>query len=300
LEHHPQVRGYKNVISNISKYIQREPDFADCVSITTEKGIAHDKEKNKLCLYYPESLQWGELESLLGFQFSDVINCFDLNFGWRLDAKVARYTNRGAIIEVSNGDDKKYSPPAPSSELAEFRRRNLGCAEYMTLVYPAEAGTQPVKEATTTAPIGTKVTSEIPKIEEGQNYWIITGYEENLRHGIKNGLWGVRKDPQGQWDNVRNGDLLFFYCVRPIGGLVGFGEVTGTHIDTKPFWPNENPRAESKYPLRITFCPITVKNNWLKDRMSISGTGIEFYHGLNYVEPEKRHLLIKKIGTKNE
>lgn len=58
IKKHPQARGYQNIISNIKKYIKKEPGFNECVSITVEKGIDNDWKKSKLWLYYPHSLNW--------------------------------------------------------------------------------------------------------------------------------------------------------------------------------------------------------------------------------------------------
>ena len=87
LDKHPQVKGFKNIISNIDEFVAENPDFKKAVSITVEKGIDHDWEKSKLWLYYPKALEWEKLADGLSIELSDVVNCFDLNFGWRLEAK---------------------------------------------------------------------------------------------------------------------------------------------------------------------------------------------------------------------
>ena len=83
------------------------------------------------------------------------------------------------------------------------------------------------------------------------------------------------------------------YCTKPVSGSVGYGEVISKHVDEKPFWPNENRARRSRYPLRIKFRKVFQVNDWQQEKFALYRTGIEFYHGLNYVEPDKRRELQK-------
>ena len=52
----------------------------------------------------------------------------------------------------------------------------------------------------------------------------------------------------------------------------------------------------SKYPLRGLFDVISEKGDWIKQRIPLYKSSIEFYYGINYVELEKKKWLDKKIG----
>jgi organic radical activating enzyme len=301
INNNPQIKGYKNIISNIDKFVKINSSFKNCVSVTVERGIDHDWEKSKLYLYYPNALKWKRLENTLGVEFSDVINCFDLNFGWNFNAKVYRYTNRGALIKLTNGNQSIDSASVSIKDLMNFRKQNLDSKDYMTLVYPVD--TKISIKRTTTIPTTTKPKTILRKKTEGSQFdnyaWIITGSEDNLRLGIKNGLWGVVNDAEDLWMGVKENDPVFFYCTRPVSGIVGWGVVIDTHVDKKPFWSNENPNQESKYPLRIKFVVMQEVSNWSEERKSLEGMGIDYFHGLNSIDTNKTSLLLKKLNIKN-
>jgi len=290
LERHPQVRGLKNIFINVNEFAGKDARFKDCVSVTIEKGIDHDP-KSKLWLHYPDSLNWQELAEKLGIEFSDVVNHFDLNFGWRLNAKIHRYTKRGAMIELGNGSETVDVASASIRELREFRRQNLKREGFMTLVYP-------VADKVELFDPKSKPQKEVPIPSSDRNFWIITGSEENLRIAVAHGLWGVRKAHEGLWERLKKGDVLFFYCTRPVSGIVGYGKVIDTHVDTRPFWPNESLEKESKYSLRIKFKQTHVVQDWSMDRTVLSGAPVGFRHGLNYVEPHKKQLLLRRMGIR--
>lgn len=291
-QRHPQIKGLQNILSNTVQLAAQDPGFRDCVSVTIEKGIDHDWEKSKLWLYYPDALDWRMLADKLDIEFSDVVNHFDLNFGWRFGAKVQRYTKRGAVIELSNGTERIDVTSASIQELGDFHRQYKNSKDYMTLVYPIGHRVPIAGRAQPRA--GASSQAEVPPSD--QNYWIITGSEENMRLGVKHGLWGVKEGQYNLWRHLKKDDLVFCYCTSPVSGIVGYGKVIDTHRDTKPFWPNENPNRESKYPLRIQYKTIHEFENWRRDRAPLVATGVEFYRGLNYVEPDKKPLILQRAG----
>lgn len=289
LARHPQVRGLENIFSDIEDFTSRDAGFKHCVSVTIEKGIDHDWGSSKLWLYYPNALDWQILADGLAIEFSDVVNHFDLNFGWRFGAKVQRYTKRGAMIELTDGCETIDATSASIQELGRFYRQHGSRKDYMTLVYPVGRRVQLYGKGRPRAkPVG-----EVEVPPSDQNYWIITGSEQNMRLGVKHGLWGIREGQADLWRTLKKGDLLFFYCTRPVSGIVGYGSVIDTHAETTPFWPNENPDRESRYRLRIRFQAIHEVEDWRRDRHVLIGTGTDFRHGLNYVQPGKKVLLDK-------
>ncbi|MFC1968593.1 hypothetical protein ACFLVX_04320 [Chloroflexota bacterium] len=294
LSQHPQVQGLMNILENISKNDKDAKGFKDCVSVTIEKGIDHDP-MNKLRLNYPEAFKWDLFADRLNIEFSDVINCFDLNFGWNLSAKIHRYTNRGAVIKLTNGSETIDTLTTAISDLTNFRKVNLGKEDYMTLVYPVEQIPKLHKEGIASKPSSK---SSIPLTSH--NYWVITGSENNLKVSLEHGLWGVKSYHADLWDKVHSDDQLLFYCTSPVSGIIGYGIVIEKHVDHEALWPNEDPKKESKYPLRVKFRTAYLVDDWKTGRIPLISTGIRFYDGLNYIEQSKIPIaknIIAKIGT---
>ena len=119
----------------------------------------------------------------------------------------------------------------------------------MTLVYPVGHKVDLFQKKSA------KPTSvpEVDVEESDQNFWIITGSKENMFIGLEHGLWGVKFGLKSLWYELKEKDRVYFYCAKPVSGIVGYGEVTSKYVDDKPFWPNESPERGSRYPLRIKF-----------------------------------------------
>lgn len=288
LDKHPQVKGYNNIINNINRLTKEDKNFKNCVSITVEKGIDHDY-KNKVWMYNKEAFNWSDIASKLGLEFSDVVNKFDLNYHWNFNAKVYRYTRRGALIEFIDKEEKIDTNNSSIPEMLSFINQHKKNEEFAALIYPVDFSIT-IKKQTK---IKTYKKTKIPL--DDQNYWIITGSEQNLRYGIKNGIWGVGKKYEELWNKLRKNDLIFFYCTRSISGIVGYGNFSDKYIDDKPFWPNEKKDSESRYPLRIKFATKKEVKDWNKSKKTLYGSGITYYYGINYVEPSKKQKLIEII-----
>jgi len=68
-----------------------------------------------------------------------------------------------------------------------------------------------------------------------------------------------------------------------------------------PLWPNENQSEKSNYPLRIRFRALNVSGDWGIDKVTLAGTGIGFYDGLNYIERgriDTANAVMQKLATK--
>lgn len=56
-------------------------------------------------------------------------------------------------------------------------------------------------------------------------YWTLSGNPENWETALEGNIWGLREGRlKSLWENISNGDILFFYCLSPIGGIIGFGK----------------------------------------------------------------------------
>jgi len=280
LEEHPQYRGYKNINDAINRHAGEDVVFRDCIDITVEKGIDHDERSNTF-LYSPDAMNWDNFSEITGIKFSPVINCFDLNFGWRTGAKMYRYSNRGAVIQMATEKDSVDTLKNTMDELFAFRSANVHEPSFRTVVYPTG---KPVKLQRLRKP--KREPSQTTLLDYGPAPgWILTGNVENWKVALDKNVWGVTPKLRPLWEQMRGGDLLFFYATKPVSGIIGVAKVQETMKEDVPLWPNEVRQGKVKYPYRIRFRNVQTlkKNDWRTGRLLIRHLNIVYYRGANAV-----------------
>lgn len=134
-------------------------------------------------------------------------------------------------------------------------------------------------------------------------YWVLSGTAENWGTALEGNIWGIREgNLKKLWENISNGDILFFYCLSPISGVIGFGKCQAKFKQDKPLWPDEFRENRVIYPYRWQFEPIYVlpRSEWKSRNISLGGDiKIGYRAGLN---PAKSlasiSLLNEKINRK--
>lgn len=118
-------------------------------------------------------------------------------------------------------------------------------------------------------------------------YWVLSGTAENWETAFEGNIWGVREGRlKNLWENISNGDILFFYCLSPISGVIGFGKCQAKFKQDKPLWPDEIRESKVIYPYRWQFQSIYVlpKSDWRTRRIPLGGEiNIGYRAGLNPV-----------------
>lgn len=101
------------------------------------------------------------------------------------------------------------------------------------------------------------------------NYWLAIGPEKNWEIGIANKTWGASPAHAKTWGRIQPGDVLVFYVMSPVKGVVGYGKVTKTYVDETPFWPQEKEKGESMWPFRIVLGDLQVlpRKEWETKRV---------------------------------
>jgi len=280
---HPQYFGYRNIVDAISSYVGKDAGFDDCIGITVEKGIDHER-RYSVFLYYPEALDWKNFSNITGMGFSPVINCFDLNFRWRTSAKIYRYSKRGAVIRMRTENNSVDSVRNTVEELLAFQRLHRDDPSFKALVYPTgvSVGVRSVRK---------------PKREHLQvsldTYrtvfgWILSGDAENWKIALRHNLWGVVPELKPLWEQMKKGDLLFFYATRPVSGIIGMANVEETIEEKTPLWPNEIRQGKVKYPYRIRFelAHMLKEADWKTRHLSLRNVNVMYYRGLNAIHDE--------------
>jgi len=86
------------------------------------------------------------------------------------------------------------------------------------------------------------------------NYWLTVGTLENWKEAFQKGnIWGLKERQKHLWTALLENDVLLFYVMRPIAGIIGYGIIRTKFRQTQPFWSEELERNEVIWPLRFEF-----------------------------------------------
>jgi predicted RNA-binding protein len=103
-------------------------------------------------------------------------------------------------------------------------------------------------------------------------YWLAVGTPQNWKTAFDLGnTWGLKsKGPQAtNWKQVQIGDILIFYAVSPVKGIIGYGVVQQKLKQNTPLWPEESAKKEVIWPLRLIFevRSCLSPDPWLEDKV---------------------------------
>ncbi len=103
-------------------------------------------------------------------------------------------------------------------------------------------------------------------------YWLAVGTPQNWKTAFDLGnTWGLKnKGPQATgWKQVQIGDVLIFYAVSPVKGIIGYGVVQQKLKQDTPLWPEESAKREVIWPLRLIFevRSCLPPDRWLEDKV---------------------------------
>lgn len=128
-------------------------------------------------------------------------------------------------------------------------------------------------------------------------FWSLSGTMENWERAIAGSLWGVRSGLKTFWDKLEVGDILFFYVVAPVSGIVGIGKVESKFEQQTPFWSDEVNENKVIYPYRFEFKVnyIVPQPQWKENKIKIQDLNIGFRSGMNPVtnKDAAKSLLIR-------
>jgi len=291
IEQHPQFKGLKNITE-----ILGDAHGGLAVSLTLERGINHAKT-GVAFVNTPTSLRWDifisklnktlKLEGERSIKFSEVDNPFRSanQYGYLF----SRYHNMGAgIIAYSGNESYIYLPSDSTSvkkQLKVFIKQKKATGEKVKVVfYPADFDNN-IKGSSRKVDIFKPIDSQVTVTKQTSNVWILTGNDTNWEVALKNNIWGVRAGYEELKSQLKVGDYVFFYVARPVSGLIGCGIYTEDYNSMELIWDDEKKASEVLYPIRFKFNVLYVldKNLWITNSTPLSGSGIDFRHGLNAV-----------------
>ena len=316
---HPQYKGLMNTVETMNSL---SSELGDSLSLTIERGINHGKTKGYV--NFPGSLDWARFENeastelrakrLPPLKLSDVDN--PIQYAKQFGYLFSRYHARGACIRVETRDQTMDYLPWESNQrekalVSYIKQCKATQTPYRLIFFPCSMATH-VNSQTAASLTSHTQNGQLPLAEHTgaepstdlgmpDDLWILTGKLDNWLYSIDRSIWGVKAKHKWMWDLLEPGHRLIFYVSKPVGGMVGCGEVTGKSHDTSPLWADEHEAGRSLYPYRIcfgkTFC--LPKDQWASKRIRMPDDSIPFQHGINAIESEEhRRILTSCIRSK--
>lgn len=84
------------------------------------------------------------------------------------------------------------------------------------------------------------------------NYWMAVGAIENWKEAFRKGnIWGLKERQKHYWDALQLNDILLFYAMRPVAGIIGYGTIKTKFRQTQPLWSEELSKGKVLWPLRF-------------------------------------------------
>lgn len=85
-------------------------------------------------------------------------------------------------------------------------------------------------------------------------YWLVVGAFENWKEAFEKGnIWGLKERQKHLWTALQEGDMVLFYVIRPVAGVIGYGTVKTKIRQTQPLWSEEISKDKVIWPLRFEF-----------------------------------------------
>jgi len=106
------------------------------------------------------------------------------------------------------------------------------------------------------------------------NHWIKIDIKENYRTGLKHSppVAAVTKDDRGLYLAAKAGDVIWFYAIRPVRGVVGFAKIAKKYKDEKKliFIPELRMR-KVLFPLRFRLRDVNAPDSktWIDSHINI-------------------------------
>jgi len=133
------------------------------------------------------------------------------------------------------------------------------------------------------------------------NYWLIVGTIENWKEAFQqSNIWGLRERQRYLWNALQENDVVLFYVMRPVAGVIGYGTVKTKFRQTQPLWSEEVIKNEVIWPWRFMFTVdhCLAPDRWETDRLS--SELLRFKAGLSFrqIDPSLAQEIISKFNER--
>jgi len=102
-------------------------------------------------------------------------------------------------------------------------------------------------------------------------YWLAIGPEQNLRLSVNRNIWGLNEHYHRSWEEVNQDDVVIFYAMKPIKGVIGYGKVLSKTKDYQPLWDQELKEGAALWPLRmnIEYLHVLPQSKWNSNKVPL-------------------------------
>jgi len=105
--------------------------------------------------------------------------------------------------------------------------------------------------------------------------WLVIGIPQNWETALSQPvpIWGLKPRFQAEFQNLKVGDILWFYATSPISGVIGIGVIKDKYVDdVNLVWEEELNKKEVFWPLRFRIHVLKVlsPSDWGKRRIKIN------------------------------
>lgn len=126
-------------------------------------------------------------------------------------------------------------------------------------------------------------------------YWWSSGRLKNWEVAISSKVWGVDEDLKSLWDSVSIGDLLIFYVIKPVSGVIGIGHIVDKFVSEEPLFPDEKEGVIWRYRLRFEIIYVLPRDLWKRERIHVDLPSTFYRAGLNPVDEGHFLQLLKEM-----
>ena len=124
--------------------------------------------------------------------------------------------------------------------------------------------------------------------------WVAVGDAAIWERGFENGIWGLIPQLVNHWQRIQSGDLVLFYCIKPIKGFVGAGIIRSKFKQTAPYWKEELQENKVIWPFRFEFdvTHLIPLGSWKTHAISNQQLNLAILAGLNPVKDFEKALKV--------
>ncbi len=102
-------------------------------------------------------------------------------------------------------------------------------------------------------------------------YWLAIGTGRNLGLSLKTKIWGMSEHYNSNWEKVQKDDVVVFYAMKPVKGIVGYGKVLSKIKEHRLLWDQEIREGTVLWPLRmrIEYVYVLPERKWNASRLPL-------------------------------
>ncbi|MCX7705067.1 MAG: hypothetical protein N2115_02260 [bacterium] len=124
-----------------------------------------------------------------------------------------------------------------------------------------------------------------------QKHWLVIGRQENWKTALSQPIpvWGLKERYWNEFQLLSQGDFIWMYVTKPVGGIIGVGSVKETYKDRQNLiWPEEIQSRSVIWPFRfrIQVLKVLPTNHWSTSQIYIKDFRLIWQQGFQQLSEE--------------